>query len=228
MITKSDAQRCAVIFGATGAVGRHCLNELLASPRYGSVFSIGRRQTGITHAKLTEIATELDQLPNLHPSAPRPINDAFCCLGTTIAAAGSQEAFRRVDCTYPTLAARFAKTHGARQFLLITALGADPHSSVFYNRVKGEAEAAVVAEGLECTSIFRPSLLLAERAEFRWKEKFSEPVLKALSVVMLGPAAKYRPIAAHIVARAMVRVAATATSGTTVYLSDEIAALGAA
>ncbi len=227
MTASSGAQQCAVIFGATGAVGGHCLNELLASPRYARVVSIGRRRTGVAHAKLTEITTELDQLHTIQNSGLDTIDDAFCCLGTTIATAGSQDAFRRVDCTFPTLAARFAKAHGARQFLVVTALGADPSSSVFYNRLKGDAETAVIAEGLECTAIFRPSLLLAERAEFRWKEKLSEPVLKALSVVMVGPAAKYRPIAAHTVARGMVRVAATAKSGTTVYLSDQIAALGA-
>ena len=92
--------------------------------------------------------------------------------------------------------------------------------------MKGDAEVAVIAEGLECTAIFRPSLLLAERAEFRWKEKLSEPLLKALSVLLIGPAAKYRPIAALTVARAMVHVAAAAKPGRTVYLSDQIAALG--
>ena len=228
MTARRDTPRSAVIFGATGAVGRHCLDELLADPRYGSVLSIGRRRTGIAHPKLAEITIELDHLPTIQPSAVGPLDDAFCCLGTTIAAAKTQDAFRRVDCTFPTLAARFAKAHGARQFLIVTALGADPRSTVFYNRVKGEAEAAVIAEALDCTAIFRPSLLLAERAEWRWKEKLSEPVLKALSVVMIGPAAKYRPIAALNVARAMVRVAATPKAGTTVYLSDQIAALGAA
>ena len=218
--------RTAVIFGATGAVGGHCLDELLASERYDRVIAIGRRPTGRTNAKLSEFTIALDQLHALPATEVGAIDDAFCCLGTTIAAAGSQDAFRQVDCELPRLAARFAKAQGARQFLLVTALGADPRSAVFYNRVKGDAEAAVIAEGVDSVAIFRPSLLLADRAEFRWKEKVSEPLLKALSVLMIGPARKFRPVSAATVARAMVRVAVAPKPGTTIYLSYRIADVG--
>lgn len=218
--------RTALIFGATGAVGRHCLGELLASPRYSRVVLISRRATGRSDPKLSEIVTPLDRLGFLTVADVGKVDDAFCCLGTTQATAGSSEAFRHIECEYPRIGARLAKTCGAEQFLIITAIGADPRSPIFYNKIKGEVEAAVAAEGLASTSILRPSLLLGERDEFRWKEKLGEPVMRVLSLVMVGPARRLRPIEVETVARAMVRMAQNPKPGVTVYSSDRIAAIG--
>jgi hypothetical protein len=98
------------------------------------------------------------------PSPTSQVDDAFCCLGTTQATAGSSEAFRHIECD-PRIGARLAKTCGAEQLVIITAIGADPRSPIFYSKIKGEVEAAVAAEGLASTSILRPSLLLGERDE---------------------------------------------------------------
>lgn len=220
--------KTALMFGATGVVGRRCLRELLRHPAYARVISIGRRKSGVSDPKLTEIVTELDRLGDLPASDAAVVDDAFCCLGTTQAKAGSTAAFRKVDRDFPMLAARFAKSRGARHFLLVTAIGADPRSPILYNKVKGEAEAAVIGEGLAATSIFRPSLLLAERDEFRWKEKLGEPFMRVLGLIMVGPARKLRPIPADDVARAMVRVAQTPKAGATVYSSDRIADIATA
>lgn len=217
--------KTAVLFGATGLIGRACLTDLLQHPAYGRVISIGRRSTGRQDPKLVEVMTSLDKLAEAPAAAVGAVDDVFCALGTTQAKAGSPAAFRSVDRDMPMLAARFGKAHGARHFLLVSAIGADARSPILYNKVKGEAEAAVVAEGVPVTSIFRPSLLLGHRDEFRWKEKLGEPLMRLASIFMIGPARRLRPIEATDVARAMVRVAQMATVGSAVYSSDRIADL---
>lgn len=222
-----DALRSALVLGATGAVGRHCLDGLLESPLYGRVVSIGRRKTAKTHAKLAEIETPLERLGWLTPADVGHVDDCFICLGTTQARAGTADTFRHVEVEYPRAAARLARNCGARQLLIVSAIGANTRSPIFYNKVKGEVEAAVAAEGLASVAIFRPSLLLGHRDEFRWKEKLGEPFMRALAVIMVGPARRLRPIAAERVARAMVRVAQTGGHGVAVYPSDRIADLSA-
>jgi uncharacterized protein YbjT (DUF2867 family) len=133
------------------------------------------------------------------------VDDLFCCLGTTIRKAGSQEAFRRVDLEYPLQAAHLGRAAGARQFILVSALGADPSSRVFYNRVKGEVEAALAGVGYPRLVIFRPSLLLGDRDEVRPGERVAEWIMKPLGPLMRGPLRRYRPVEAAWVARAMVR-----------------------
>ena len=218
--------RTALILGATGVVGRHCLDLLLENQGYSRVVAVTRRATGKTSPKLVEIVTPLDGIAAIDNSRLGHIDDVFCCLGTTQKRAGSSGEFRHVEVDYPRDAAKLAKACGARHFLLITAIGADARSPSFYMRIKGEVEAAVMGVGLETTSIFRPSLLLGEREEFRWKEKLSEPFMRVLGLVMIGPARRLSPIHAETVARAMIKVAASPKPGVTVYTSDKIADLG--
>ncbi len=227
-MTRAPQAKTAVIFGATGAVGGRCLDVLLGDPSYGRVIAVGRRAVDRQHSKLQQARCELDKLSEIAAADVGDIDAAFCCFGSTQAKAGSKETFRQFDAGFPAAAASFVKQHGAQQFLLVTAIGADPRSSIFYNKVKGEAEAGVIKSEIASISIFRPSLLIAERQEFRWKEKLSEPLLRALSVVMIGPTRKFRPIAAETVARAMVAISNAPAPGTTIYESDRIAELGSA
>ena len=136
----ADTTGTGMLVGATGLVGARVLELMLGDSVYGEVHVLVRRATGSTHQKLREHlvdfdALELAQVPH--------VDDVFCCLGTTIKTAGSQDAFRRVDFDYVFKVASLAREQGARQFLLVTAMGASAKSSVFYNRVKGEIEAAV-------------------------------------------------------------------------------------
>ena len=166
---KPPAGRTALLLGATGLVGGHVLDLLLASPRYSRVRVLGRRRLARTDAKLDSQEIDFDRLAR-HAELFR-VDDVFCCLGTTIAKAGSQEAFRRVDLSYVVEAASLASEAGAEQFLVVSAVGADPDSRVFYNRVKGEMEAGVKRLPFRAVWILRPSLLLGEREEFRLGEK---------------------------------------------------------
>ncbi|MGH7754502.1 MAG: oxidoreductase [Gemmatimonadales bacterium] len=215
--------REAVAAGATGLVGGHLVELLLADPAYSRVTTLVRKPAPASHPKLSQRVVDFDRLAAT-PDFPAA-QDVFCCLGTTIKKAGSQDAFYRVDFTYVLELARTASRHGARQFLLVTALGADPKSRIFYNRVKGETEQAVNQVPFDAIQVFRPSLLLGERAERRAGERAATLLSRVLGFALVGPLRPYRPIAARDVARAMVRVAKEARAGRHLYPSDRIQAL---
>jgi uncharacterized protein YbjT (DUF2867 family) len=152
-----------------------------------------------------------------------PADLAFCCLGTTIKRAGSQDAFRAVDHDAVVAFATAAKSAGVRHFLVVTALGADARSSVFYNRVKGEVENSLRSLGFDALTIAQPSLLLGDREESRPAEHAAVVVSRALAPV-LGWLPS-RPIEARTVALALQRLAAATTRGVRVAKNDELHAL---
>lgn len=217
--------RTALLAGATGLVGSHALQRLLADATWGHVVTVGRRTVSQRHDKLEQRMLDLGALDAVDdlPHA----DDVFCCLGTTIKQAGSQPAFRRVDHDFVVALARAGLRLGATQFLLVSAIGADPASRIFYSRVKGEAEAAVRQLPYRGVQVFRPSLLLGERAEFRFGERVAAWVAPALPLFLPGPFRRYRPIRAAAVARAMVRIAREAPRGPNVFEFDAIQASAA-
>lgn len=217
--------RTALIAGATGLVGGHCLAGLLESPHYDRVIALTRRPLAQRHAKLDQRIIAFDQLGREGADFPT-VDDVFCCLGTTMRAAGSQAAFRQVDFVYVVALAGQALGHGAKQFLLVSSLGANPKSRIFYSRVKGEAEAAIAALTFEGRQIFRPSILTGDRVEHRAGERAGIAVMRGVSFAMIGPLRKYRPIAARTVARAMIRVAGRAPRGVNIFASNDIERLG--
>src|SRR5688572_11971644 len=153
----------AWIAGATGLVGRALLDALLAEPRVEQVAALARRPLPRTHPKLESVTVDFERLEQ--ELAGRRATCAFCCLGTTIKKAGSQDAFRRVDHDYVLAFARAALAAGAEKLLVVTALGADAKSGIFYNRVKGEVEAHLRELGFRELHLLRPSLLLGPREE---------------------------------------------------------------
>jgi uncharacterized protein YbjT (DUF2867 family) len=215
-------RRTALVAGASGLVGGHLLKLLLADGGYARVITLGRRPVATRHPQLDQRVVDMGALDTLadFPGA----DDAFCCLGTTIKAAGSQQAFRRVDYDYVLTFARASHLAGARQVLLVTALGADPASRIFYSRVKGEIEAAVRQLPYRGIQIFRPSFLMGDRAEARLAERLALPLARALVPLLVGPLRRYRPIQAADVARAMVRIAREAPRGPNVFEYDGIMA----
>jgi uncharacterized protein YbjT (DUF2867 family) len=213
-------KRAALLVGATGLVGGHCLNYLLKDDKYHQIVALTRRNLDFRNPKLEQYIVDFDRLENYTDQIKA--DDIFCCLGTTIKKAGSQEAFRRVDYHYPVKIAQLAAKNGARQFLLISSLGANKDSKIFYNRVKGEIEAAIREIPFYGIQIFRPSLLVGERAESRMGEKAGEFVLKMLKPVIIGNWKKYRAITAENVAKAMVEIAKTDLKGIHIYESNQI------
>jgi len=204
-----------LIAGATGLVGGECLRLLLADPAFDPVHAVVRRPLPAAPGvdKLRQHVTELDQmamaLTDLRADA------VICALGTTIRKAGSQEKFRLVDFEYPLALARLGLERGARHYLLVSSLGADARSRVFYSRTKGELEEAVSALGYRSLTIARPSLLLGERAEFR----LGEQILARLGFLMPR---KYKPVAARAVAAALVAAAKEDRPGCRIIESGEI------
>lgn len=217
--------RSALVLGATGLVGQQVVRQLLARPEYQTVTALVRRPLPYTHPKLTAVIVDFDRLDQHFDRFG--VDDLFCCLGTTMKQAGSREAFRRVDFEYPLAAARLAQAAGVQRYLLVSSMGADARSAVFYSRVKGEVEEAVAEVGLPMLAIFRPSLLLGERPERRLGESLLAAVSQPVSGLMAGPLARYRPIQSETVARAMVQVALRESAGIHRYRSDQIDALGA-
>ncbi|HUE96549.1 MAG TPA: NAD-dependent epimerase/dehydratase family protein [Longimicrobiaceae bacterium] len=216
--------RSALVMGATGLVGGHCVDLLLNAAEYSKVRVLGRRPFGRPHPKLEDRVLDYDRFEEY--SALFAVDDIFCCLGTTIRKAGSPEAFRKVDVEFPATAARLGAEMGADQFLVVSALGADPDSLIFYNKAKGEMEAEVRRAPLRAVWVVRPSLLLGDREELRIGERIAEVLLRPVAPLLLGPLRRLRPIEAATVAAAMVALALSGGTGGTLE-SEEIAAVAA-
>jgi uncharacterized protein YbjT (DUF2867 family) len=203
------------LLGATGLVGRHTLDLLAADPQFSRVVVLARRKPGEAMAPRVEAhLVDMDRLED------RPdlfgVDAVICALGTTIkTVGGSRERFRAVDLGIPLAAARVARRQGARHFLLVSALGADAGSRIFYNRVKGELENELRTLGFRSVTILRPSLLLGDRAQPR----FGEEIAKRFAWLVPG---RYRPIHARDVAAALVRAAKEDVPGLHILESDEI------
>src|SRR5512134_3937687 len=205
----SATPRTALLAGATGLVGRALLPLLLASKQYRSVHVLLRRAAGDIRAsaKLKVHQVDFARLPAAFPT----VDDVFITLGTTIKVAGSQAAFRQVDFAFVVNTARAARATGATRLAVVSALGADAKSRVFYNRVKGEMEAAIAQLGYKSIVIAQPSLLLGDRAALGQPVRSRE----VWAVRLLGPISwmvpnGVRPIHARAVASALLTAILTA------------------
>lgn len=212
--------KTALLAGASGLVGNELLHILLNSAQYSHVKVLVRHPLEITHEKLEQVTIDFDKLDEY--AQHFDVDDVFCCLGTTIKKAGSQEAFKKVDYDYPLKMAELAASQQAKNFLVITALGADSTSKVFYSRTKGQLQLRLKKTGLIALHIFQPSLLLGERKEFRLGEKFATILSPVFSILMRGKMKKYKPVEAKNVALAMYEVAQIERTGNYTYPSDRI------
>jgi uncharacterized protein YbjT (DUF2867 family) len=215
--------RSALLIGGSGLVGRHVLEKILASSAYGRLVSVGRRRIPASHTKLEQIVTDMGEFTRSQVTGD--IDDAYCCLGSTIKAAGSREAFRKIDFDTILRSARIAQDAGAKRFLLISSSGAAAKSLIFYLRVKGETEEAIQKLNFQATAILRPAGLSGERTTPRPAERVGTFIMNALKPLLMGPLRKYRMIAATDVAEAMVRLGLSQQLGPRILESDAIQAL---
>ncbi|WP_375740276.1 oxidoreductase [Pseudomonas boanensis] len=204
-----------LLAGATGLTGEHLLDRLLSEPTVMRVVAPTRRPLA-EHPHLTN---PVGPFPELLTQLHGPLDTAFCCLGSTIRQAGSQEAFRAVDHDLVLAVAQRARELGARHFIVVSALGANPKSQVFYNRVKGEMEEGLKAQDWPQLTIARPSLLLGPRSEFRVSERLAAPLMRWVP-------GKYRGIHACTLARALWRLALEEDNGVRIVESDDLRRLG--
>lgn len=212
--------KTAIIAGATGLVGHELLHLLLKSDTYNKVIALTRKPLEITDTKLDNEIIDFEKLDTLAEVLKG--DDVFCCLGTTMKKAGSKEKFKKVDYEYPLNLAAITKKQGAEQYLLISALGADKNSSVFYNKVKGEVEEGIKKLDFKSFHVFRPSLLLGPRKEDRVGEDAAKSIFKIFGFIFIGPLKKYKAIKHDKVARAMLTIASKNESGFHIHESKEL------
>lgn len=220
----SGRLHAVVLAGASGLIGHELLRQALADPQLQAVHALVRRKPADTPAdpRLHWLPVDFGALPAL----PRA-DAAFCALGTTIKAAGSQAAFRAVDFDAVLAFARAAQAAGIERLAVVSALGADARSGVFYNRVKGEMEQALAALGFATLVIARPSLLIGDRAALGQPLRFGERLAQAVSAPLarLIPA-RVRPVAAETVARGMLAAMRQPDTGVRIIESGELQSLG--
>ncbi len=207
-----------MLLGATGLVGGLALPMLLDDPLCRAVVAPTRRPLGLSHPKLHAPVLQFDALPDAPDWAQ--VDAVICALGSTMAQAGSREAFHRIDHDYPLAFARLARTQGARAFVLNSAAGANAGSAIFYNRVKGELERDLRALGFASLTLVRPGLIGGQRQQVRCGEHFALQVLGVLGPVL--PRA-WRINPARRIARALVDAALAPPPGEHVVASSALA-----
>jgi len=214
-------QTCNVLIaGSTGLVGNSLLTQLLADDQYEKVVAITRKPIDNKYPKLIQKQIDFDSVESL--KLDLQVDDVFCALGTTIKTAGSQDAFYKVDYTYVVNLAKWSAANGVQRLLIVSAMGANAKSGIFYNRVKGEMEEAVRQLNIPHIQVFRPSLLMGNRAERRGGEKIAQAVMGVLGFLFTGRLLKYKGIHADVVAKAMIQSAKVDVKGFTVIESGEM------
>jgi uncharacterized protein YbjT (DUF2867 family) len=194
-------QRIALVAGANGLVGGELLRVLANSGDYSRIIALTRRPLSFDAPRLVNrILRPASFEADLKGLA---CHEAYCCLGTTIAAAGSEAAFRAVDHDLVLRFAQFAKACGAQSFATVSSVGADPRAKNFYLRVKGETEAALQSQGWKCLHMLQPGLLLGSRREWRPLEFAAGLAMRVVNPLLLGQLMRYRAIDAAEVAAAM-------------------------
>ena len=214
----ADHGRVALVAGATGLVGQEILATLLADESYSAVHCVGRRALAQQHPKLTCHVVDFAALPPL----PK-VDDCFIALGTTIKVAGSQEAFRAIDLKAVETLALAVKRSGATNLGVISAMGANSQSSVFYNRIKGEMEVSLARMGFKSLVIARPSMIDGDRATLQQPGRIGEGMGLVLARG-LGPLlpANYRAIKASDIAHALIRHVKAGVPGVVTLMSGEM------
>lgn len=197
--------KTALVVGATGLVGNECLRQLLHDKYYDRVIALTRKPLGIEHVKLLNQVVNFDEPQSFSDYCK--VDVVFSAIGTTIKKAGSQEEFYKVDFTYAYEVAKAAKAAGAQTHVLVSSVGADAGSLIFYPKTKGELEKAITELDFEHNVILRPSLLLGDREE----KRFGEKIWQKLNRVFKYLAPSYQGVAAKTVAKAMIKLSKAST-----------------
>lgn len=213
-------KKTAIILGASGLTGGLLLEKLINDDRYDTIKLFSRsRIEGLPNKVHQHIGNllELDQFKNEFTA-----DEVYCCIGTTAKKTPDKKLYKDIDYGIPVAAAKLAKENGISTYLVVSAMGANKKSKVFYNRTKGEMEQDVVNQGIPNTSILRPSLIGGERDEQRMLEKIGLVVFKAIQPLFFGPLKKYKIINAETIAQAMVNLANTKSNSDVIITSNDI------
>ena len=214
--------KTAIIIGASGLTGKALLYQLLQDDTFSRVTIFVRKELAISHNKLNQQVIDFNNLNSYKEYIKGDI--VFCCMGTTIKTAGSQEAFKKVDFIFPTEFAKIAKQNGISTFMLQSSLGADARSNNFYLKVKGETEEEIRNLNFQSFGTFRPSMLLGDRLEFRLGEKIGKIVMQLFSFLFIGKLKRYKAIHVNQVAKAMIKQSKQNKTGNTIIENEEMIA----
>jgi uncharacterized protein YbjT (DUF2867 family) len=207
----------ANVIGATGLVGKQLVKQVLENENFGKVRIFVRRNSGISHPKLEQLVVDFAKEETWAKELTGDV--LFSALGTTLKQAGNKEKQYEVDFTFNLNFARKAKENGIENYVLVSSIGANSNSSIFYTRIKGELDDAVSKPGFKNLVILRPSSLTGERNENRWMEKMSIPVARFVTKFVLK---KYRPISGETVAQAMINAVLNPNPKKTIWEGDEV------
>lgn len=210
----------AILLGASGLIGHNLLEKLLANDNYREVLSISRKSIDLKHDKLQQLIINFDNLNDYIDQISG--DEVFCCLGSTIKKTPDLNLYRKIDYQYPLDVAQIAFTNGAKHYHLVSAMGADVKSRLFYSRTKGEVERDLQQIPFQSTHIYRPSLLDGERKEERKTENTMIKLMRTINPILIGPLRKYRSIKIEKVATAMLNKANSNETGVHIYASDQI------
>lgn len=215
--------RTALIFGATGLVGRCLVDELKDHGSYSSIDVFVRKPMHLNHPKIREHVIDFERLEEWAPLVKG--DDLFICIGTTIRKAGSVRRMEEIDRDMPVALAALAFAQGVKRLAVVSSMGADASSRNYYMRIKGEMEAGIRKLPFKQIVIARPSMLFGERNEFRFGEFIGRIVMKGIGFMLVGPARKYRGIHGRTVAAAMIELLSSPRQEV-VYLSDALQDFG--
>lgn len=197
--------KTAIVLGATGLTGGILLQKLIKDSRYNKIILFSRSSAAVKDKKVEEHLVDLFDLQK-HKELFNG-NEVYCCIGTTKSKTPNEEVYKKIDYGIPVSAAKLAGENNIPKFLVISALGADAKSKVFYNKTKGEMEQDVLAQKISETYIFEPSLISGDREEKRVFESLAKNAMKVLNYAFVGPLKKYRSIEPDAIAEAMIFVA---------------------
>lgn len=198
-------EKTAIMLGATGLTGSELLKKLLDDKSYKNVKVFGRRKLEIDHPKLEQFIGDLFKLEKF--SKHFIGDEVFCCIGTTAKKTPDKVVYKAIDFGIPVQAAKLSKENDIPFFAVVSAMGANKKSNIFYNKTKGEMEEGVLAQHIPFTYILRPSLILGKRNEKRLAESWAMTLFEKLSFLFVGPFKKYRPNPAENIARNMWEIA---------------------
>ncbi|MFY0688888.1 MAG: NAD-dependent epimerase/dehydratase family protein [Cyclobacteriaceae bacterium] len=218
-------QKTALIAGATGLVGQELVTQISNGNLYQKVIVLSRREMTIEDDRFQVVVVDFDKLDDY--TELFDVNHIYCCLGTTMKQAGSKELFKRIDVDYPVKMAEISKEkENFEAYFIVTAVGSNPDSPLFYNQVKGEVEKALKEMEINSLNIFQPSLLLGKRKDFRLWEEVAKGFASFLSFFVVGTRRVHIwSIKGEEVARCMLKVAAYTVPGTHVYKPKEMISL---
>lgn len=213
----------AIVYGASGLVGSYILENLLNNANYEQVTIVVRKALNIQHPKLKTLIGDFNTLPEVVKDIQ--VDEVFIALGTTQKKTPDKKLYYQIDHDYPVLAAKLAKENGAKAVFLVSALGANAKSSIFYSKLKGETEQDIISLDLDHTYIFRPSMILGNRKENRPAEKVFIGIFKFINPIFFGSLSKYKGIQAADIAKAMVNSANALNEKVKILHWEEMAAL---